>query len=73
MDVIVVDEVYCKLIGCLYLILVIDVFSWVVVGLYVMFDVLLVMLVVMCIFYGMNIKSDYLCELGVEGDWLVWG
>ncbi|CRX68678.1 unnamed protein product [Stenotrophomonas maltophilia] len=73
LDVIVVDEVHRKPIGRPYLTLAIDVFSRAVVGLYVTLDAPSATSVAMCISHGMNTKSDYLRELGVEGDWPVWG
>ncbi|WP_457894608.1 Mu transposase C-terminal domain-containing protein [Stenotrophomonas hibiscicola] len=73
LDVIVVDEMHRKPIGRPYLTLAIDVFSRAVVGLYVTLDAPSATSVAMCISHGMNTKSDYLRELGVEGDWPIWG
>ncbi len=73
LDVIVVDEVYRKPLGRPFLTLAIDVFSRSVVGLYVTLDAPSATSVAMCVSHAINAKSEYLRELGVEGDWPVWG
>lgn len=73
LDVIVVDEVHRKPIGRPYLTLAIDVYSRMVAGLYVTLDAPSATSVAMCISHAMNTKNEYLRELGVEGDWPVWG
>ena len=73
LDVIVVDEIYRKPIGRPYLTLAIDVYSRMVVGLYITLDAPSATSVAMCVSHAMNTKGDYLRKLGVEGEWPVWG
>jgi len=73
LDVIVVDELHRKPIGRPYLTLAIDVFSRVVVGLYVSLDGPSATSVAMCVSHAMNTKGEYLRQLGVDGEWPVWG
>lgn len=72
-DIMVVDEEHRKPIGRPYLTLAIDVYSRVVVGLYLTLDAPSATSVAMCISHAMNTKNEYLRLLGVEGDWPVWG
>ena len=73
LDVIVLDEVHRKPIGRPWLTLAIDVYSRMVVGLYVTLDKPSATSVAMCISHAMTPKSEYLAALGVEGNWPVWG
>lgn len=73
LDVIVVDETLRRPIGRPYLTLAIDVFSRMVVGVYVSLDGPSATSVAMCVSNAMNTKGEYLRELGVEGEWPVWG
>ncbi|MHC1671676.1 Mu transposase C-terminal domain-containing protein [Stenotrophomonas maltophilia] len=73
LDVIVLDEVHRKPIGRPWLTLAIDVYSRMIVGLYVTLDKPSATSVAMCISHAMTPKSEYLASLGVEGNWPVWG
>lgn len=73
LDVIVLDEVHRKPIGRPWLTLAIDVYSRMIVGLYVTLDKPSATSVAMCISHAMTPKSEYLAALGVEGNWPVWG
>ncbi|WP_312682832.1 Mu transposase C-terminal domain-containing protein [Stenotrophomonas chelatiphaga] len=73
LDVIVLDEVHRKPIGRPWLTLAIDVYSRMIVGLYVTLDKPSATSVAMCISHAMTPKSEYLGALGVEGNWPVWG
>lgn len=73
LDVIVLDEVHRKPIGRPWLTLAIDVYSRMIVGLYVTLDKPSATSVAMCISHAMTPKGDYLAALGVEGNWPVWG
>lgn len=73
LDVIVLDEVHRKPIGRPWLTLAIDVYSRMIVGLYVTLDKPAATSVAMCISHAMTPKGEYLAALGVEGNWPVWG
>ena len=73
LDVIVLDEVHRKPIGRPWLTLAIDVYSRMIVGLYVTLDKPSATSVAMCISHAMTPKGEYLAALGVEGNWPVWG
>lgn len=73
LDVVVVDSVYRQPLGRPWLTLAIDVYSRMVVGLYVTMDKPSATSVAMCISHAMTPKTDYLASLDVQGDWPVWG
>lgn len=73
LDVIVVDELHRKPIGRPYLTLAIDVYSRMVVGMYISLDGPSATSVAMCVSHAMNTKGEYLRDLGVDGEWPVWG
>lgn len=72
-DIILVDEEYRKPIGKPWLTLAIDVYSRMVVGIYITFEKPSAASVGMCISCAMCPKREYLAELGVSGEWPVWG
>lgn len=72
-DIILVDEVNRKPIGRPWLTLAIDVFSRMVVGLYVTFERPSSTSVGLCISLAICPKREYLADLGVAGEWPVWG
>ena len=72
-DVILVDEVTRQPIGRPWLTLALDVYSRMVVGLYVGFEQPSYMSVGMCVASGICSKADYMALLGVTGEWPVWG
>ncbi|MCU1002722.1 DDE-type integrase/transposase/recombinase [Stenotrophomonas maltophilia] len=73
LDVMVVDEVYRRPLGRPWLTLAIDVYSRMVVGLYVTLDKPSATSVAMCVSHAMSPKTEYLAALGIQGDWPVWG
>lgn len=72
-DVILVDEYKRKPIARPWLTLAIDVYSRMVVGLYITFEKPSYMSVGMCMSNALCPKNDYLESLGVTGEWPVWG
>ncbi|WP_020406003.1 Mu transposase C-terminal domain-containing protein [Hahella ganghwensis] len=72
-DLILVDEVHRQPIGRPWLTLAIDVFSRMVVGLYLTFERPSAASVGMCMANAMCPKREYLADLGVAGEWPVWG
>lgn len=72
-DIILVDEHTRKPIGRPWLTLALDVYSRMVVGLYVTFEKPSYMSVGMCVANAICPKNEYLCSLGVSGEWPVWG
>jgi len=72
-DIILVDEIYRKPIGRPWLTVAIDVFSRMVVGLHVTFEAPSSTSVGLCIAHAICPKREYLAELGVSGEWPVWG
>lgn len=72
-DIIVVDEVHRKPIGRPYITLAIDVHSRMLAGLYLSFDPPSAASVGLCLAQAMCPKREYLAELGVAGNWPVWG
>lgn len=72
-DVILVDEYKRQPIGRPWLTLAIDVYSRMVVGVYITFDKPSYMSAGMCVANAICSKSEYLQSLGVKGDWPVWG
>lgn len=72
-DIILVDEVHRQPIGRPWLTLAIDVFSRMIVGVYITFEKPSSTSVAMCISQAINPKREYLAELGVSGEWPVWG
>lgn len=72
-DIILVDEVHRLPIGRPWLTLAIDVFSRMVVGVYVTFEKPAAISAGMCLAQAICPKREYLAELGVGGEWPVWG
>ncbi|MDQ1835288.1 Mu transposase C-terminal domain-containing protein [Massilia scottii] len=72
-DIILVDEVHRQPIGRPWLTLAIDVHSRMIVGLYITFEKPSSTSVAMCLSQAINPKREYLAELGVSGEWPVWG
>ncbi|MGH8110149.1 MAG: Mu transposase C-terminal domain-containing protein [Arenimonas sp.] len=72
-DVILVDEKYRKPIARPWLTLAMDVYSRMVVGLYLSFEKPSATSVGMCLAQAICPKREYLARLGVGGDWPVWG
>jgi putative transposase len=72
-DIILVDEETRQPICRPWLTLALDVYSRMVVGLYITFEKPSYMSVGMCISNSICPKSDYLVSLGVTGEWPVWG
>jgi putative transposase len=73
MDIIVVDEVHRKPVGRPWITLAIDVHSRMVAGIYISFDAPNAAAVGLCLAHAMCAKREYLAELGVAGNWPVWG
>lgn len=72
-DVILVDEYKRKSIGRPWLTLALDVYSRMVVGIYISFDKPSYMSAGMCMANAICAKGEYLASLGVTGEWPVWG
>lgn len=72
-DVILVDEVHRQPIGRPWVTLAIDVYSRMVAGIYVTFEKPAAISVGMCLAQTICPKREYLAELGVGGEWPVWG
>lgn len=72
-DVILVDETNRQVIGRPWLTLAIDIYSRMVVGFYLTFDKPSAASVGMCLAQAMCPKREYLAELGIGGEWPVWG
>ncbi len=72
-DVILVDEVHRQPIGRPWVTLAIDVYSRIVAGIYVTFEKPAAISVGMCLAQAICPKREYLAELGVGGEWPVWG
>lgn len=72
-DIILVDEVHRKPIGRPWMTLAIDVCTRTVAGLYITYEKPSAASVGMCIAHAICPKREYLAELGIEGDWSVWG
>lgn len=72
-DIILVDEVHRQPIGRPWLTVAIDVFSRMIVGTYITFEKPSSTSVAMCLSHAINPKREYLAELGVSGEWPVWG
>jgi putative transposase len=72
-DVILVDEKYRKPLARPWLTLAIDVYSRMVVGLFLSFEKPSATSVGMCLAQAICPKREYLARLGVGGDWPVWG
>lgn len=72
-DIILVDEVYRRPIGRPWLTLAIDVFSRMVVGMYLTYEKPSATSVGMCLSQAICPKREYLADLGVSGEWSVWG
>lgn len=72
-DIMLVDEINRQPIGRPWLSLAIDVFSRMVVGFYVTFEAPSASSLGLCLANAMCTKMEYLAELGVSGDWPVWG
>lgn len=72
-DVILVDEYKRQPIGRPWLTLALDVYSRMVVGLYITFEKPSYMSAGMCIANAICPKGEYMQSLGVTGEWPVWG
>ncbi len=72
-DIMLVDEVLRKPIGRPWITLALDVFTRMVVGVYIGFEEPSYMSVGMCMANAICPKSEYLASLGITGDWPVWG
>jgi len=72
-DIILVDEVSRKPIKRPWVTVAIDVYSRMIVGLYLSFERPGSAAVGMCVSHAICPKREYLAELGVSGDWPVWG
>jgi putative transposase len=72
-DIILVDEVHRQPIGRPWLTVAIDVHSRMVVGLHITFEKPSSTSVAMCVSQAICTKREYLAELGISGDWPVWG
>lgn len=73
LDIILVDEVYRESIGKPWITMAIDVFSRMVVGIYVSLDPPGSLSVGMCLANAILPKDNWLTKLGVEMSWNVWG
>jgi putative transposase len=72
-DIIVVDEVHRQPIGRPWVTIAIDVYSRMVAGFYLGFDSPSATSAGMCLAHAICKKREYLAEIGVEGEWPVWG
>lgn len=72
-DIILVDEANRKPIGRPWISVAIDVYSRMIAGIYLSFEKPSSAAVGMCISHAICPKREYLAELGVSGDWPVWG
>jgi putative transposase len=72
-DVILVDEVHRQPIGRPWVTLAIDVYSRMVAGVYVTFEKPAAISVGMCLAQAICPKREYMAELGVGGEWPIWG
>lgn len=72
-DVMLVDEVHRQPIGRPWLTLAIDVYSRMVTGIYITFEKPAAISVGMCLARAICPKREYLAEVGVGGEWPVWG
>jgi putative transposase len=72
-DIILVDEANRKPIGRPWISVAIDVYSRMIAGIYLSFEKPSSAAVGMCISHAVCPKREYLAELGVSGDWPVWG
>lgn len=73
LDIVLVDDEERLPIGRPWLTLAVDVFSRMVVGMYVSLDAPSAFSVGMCMQHGILRKETYLEELGLKGSWPVWG
>lgn len=73
LDIILVDDEDREATERVWLTLAIDVFSRMVTGLYLSLDHPSALSVGLCMAHSMLPKETYLAELGVDGDWPVWG
>ncbi len=72
-NIILVDEIHRKPIGKPWLTMAIDVYSRVIAGMYITFEHPSATSVGLCLANAICPKREYLAELGVTGDWPVWG
>lgn len=72
-NIILVDEIHRKPIGKPWLTMAIDVYSRVIAGMYITFEHPSATSVGLCLAHAICPKREYLAELGVTGDWPVWG
>lgn len=72
-DVITVDETHRQPVGRPYITLAIDVHTRMIAGLYLSYDPPSAASVGLCLAQAMCPKREYLAELGVSGNWPVWG
>lgn len=72
-NIILVDEIHRKPLGKPWLTLAIDVFSRMIAGIYITFENPSATSVGICLANAICPKREYLAELGVTGEWPVWG
>lgn len=72
-NIILVDEVHRKPLGKPWLTLAIDVYSRMIAGIYITFESPSATSVGVCLANAICPKREYLAELGVTGEWPVWG
>lgn len=72
-DIILVDDVHRQPIGRPWLTFAIDVYSRMIVGMHITFEKPSSTSVAMCISHAICPKREYLADLGVSGEWPVWG
>ncbi|MHB1646577.1 MAG: transposase [bacterium] len=73
LDIIIVDEIMRKPIGRTYITLAMDIFSRMIFGFYVTFQAPSFFSVGQTLYMGIMPKNNYLENLGVEGDWNIYG
>jgi putative transposase len=73
LDICLVDEETDEVIGRAYLTIALDVFSRMVMGIYLSFEDPNTGSVAMCIFRSVMGKEDYMKRINVKGEWPIWG
>lgn len=73
MDIIVVDEIERKPIGRPQLTIAIDIYSRMIFGFYIALEAPSYYSVSQCLANGILTKERYLQQVGVKGDWKIWG
>lgn len=72
-DLIIVDEQYRKPIGRPFLTVAIDVYSRMIMGFYISLEEPSYFSVSQCLSHAILTKDKYLRQIGVDGDWNIWG